>query len=135
MATWNIVRAVKFFAGIDVGGQRIEGVATPTAPNDAATKDYVDAQSGSLAVSAIVDFGSTETGNAVVTIPYPSVTLTSIILCNPLAKATTDHDPDDYVAEGITAYATNIVAGVGFDITATSKNGTWGKYVIAASIH
>ena len=44
------------------------------------------------------------------------------------AVATADHDPDDYVVEGVTAYISNIVNGVSFDITAGCNDTTWGKY-------
>jgi hypothetical protein len=86
-------------------------------------------------VQATVDFGFT-TGNegdvATVTVTATWVTATSIIVCAPAGIATTDHDPEDYVIEGITAYPINIVAGVGFDIIAGARENTFGTYVINA---
>lgn len=85
--------------------------------------------------SAEVNFGGAsdpEEFSATVTVAATWVTGTSIIVCSPAAIATADHDPDDYAAEGITAYATNQVAGVGFDIIASAPNGTWGRYIIHA---
>jgi len=77
-----------------------------------------------------VDFGASEDGNASVTVSAAWVTSSSIITATPSGAATADHDPDDYVAEGIGAQATNIVEGVSFDIVAYPNETTWGKYLI-----
>ena len=87
------------------------------------------------AETAEVNFGSassTETGEATATVAAPWVASSSIIVCSPAGTATADHDPDDYFLEGITAYATNIVNGVSFDIVAVAPNNTWGRYNINA---
>lgn len=79
-----------------------------------------------------VDFGSSaaEDDSATVTVPAAWVLAGSIITVSPAAVATADHDPDDYFAENIKAYPTNIVAGVSFDIVATAPNLTFGEYQI-----
>jgi len=77
-----------------------------------------------------VDFGPTEQGEAVVTIVDAAITATSYPSVTVYALATADHDPDDYMAEGLTAYVTNVVAGVGFDIAAGCNDTTWGKYAV-----
>jgi len=77
-----------------------------------------------------MDFGATEDFNTTVTVTTALVTSASIIRVSPTAIATADHDPDDYAAEGITAYATNIVNGVSFDIMGSAPNSTWGKYLV-----
>ncbi len=82
-----------------------------------------------------VDFGfsSGEEGDiATVTIAATWANSANPIICSPSAIATADHDPEDYAAEGITAYATNIVNGVGFDIIARAPFGTWGRYNVNA---
>lgn len=79
-----------------------------------------------------VDFGATETGYASVSVAAPTMAGGEFILVSPYAAATTDHDPDDYAVEGVTAYPTAAVAGVGFNIIASAPNGTWGKYAIYA---
>jgi hypothetical protein len=78
-----------------------------------------------------VDFGAKEDGMVVTTIPAPWVTATTKIIVQPSGTATSDHDPDDYGVEGISAYVSNIVAGIGFDLITHAKNSsntTWGKY-------
>jgi hypothetical protein len=83
--------------------------------------------------TASVDFGfaSGEGGDvATVTVAATWVLAGSKILCVPFAVATADHDPEDYALEGITAYATNIIAGVSFDVIASAPNGTFGLYTI-----
>jgi hypothetical protein len=82
--------------------------------------------------STLVDFGSASSQNntATATVLDSTVTSSSVIICTPLAIATNDHDPDDYAIEGITAYATNIVNGVGYDIIAQAPNGSFGEYRI-----
>lgn len=86
-------------------------------------------------VQATVDFGFA-TGNegdiASVTVTATWVTATSIIVCTPAGVTTADHDPEDYVIEGIAAYPINIVAGTGFDIVAGARSNTFGNYVINA---
>src|SRR5271170_8403001 len=81
-----------------------------------------------------VDFGydsGNEGDTATTTVTGQTwVTSGSVILCNPFAGTTTDHDPDDTIVEGLDAYATNIVPGVGFDVAAYAPQNTWGKYLI-----
>jgi len=77
-----------------------------------------------------VDFGPTEQGEAVVSVVDAAITATSYPVVTMYALATADHDPDDYMAEGVTAYVTNVVAGVGFDIAAGCNDTTWGKYAV-----
>lgn len=81
---------------------------------------------------ATINFGasSTEDYNTTVTVNNAAITTGSYIRVSPYAAATADHDSDDYAVEGITAYATNIVNGVSFDIVASAVNGTWGRYLI-----
>lgn len=90
---------------------------------------------GGNSATAEVDFGfpsGNEGDIATVTVAAAWVTGSSVIVVSPLATATADHDPEDYAIEGITAYATNIVDGVGFDIIASAPRGTWGRYNISA---
>ena len=77
-----------------------------------------------------VDFGATENTDAKVTITDAAITTTSYPSVSVYALATADHDPDDYVAEGITAYVSNIINGVSFDIIAGCNDTTWGKYKV-----
>ena len=89
----------------------------------------------SNAATAQVDFGfqsGQETNIATVTVAASWVTPTSIIICSPLATATTDHDPEDYALEGIKAYTTNIIDGVSFDVIVSANYATFGKYNIQA---
>jgi len=79
---------------------------------------------------AEVDFGPTEQGEAVVSVVDAAITATSYPVVTMYALTTADHDPDDYMAEGVTAYVTNVVAGVGFDIAAGCNDTTWGRYAV-----
>ena len=86
-----------------------------------------------LSGSAEVNFGlltSGQEGNAEVTVSNTAVTSGQIILCSPAAVATADHDPEDAMLEGLTAYAGNIVDGVGFTIYVRAPQGTFGRYQI-----
>lgn len=90
---------------------------------------------GATTLSAVVDFGfaTGEEGDvATVTVAAPTVTADQNIICSALATPTADHDPDDVVVEGIVVAANNIVPGVGFDITATAVNNSWGRYNVVA---
>ena len=90
--------------------------------------------SGNFA-QVLVDFGfgSAQEGDvASATISATWVTPTSIILCNPAAVPTTDHDEQDAQVEGLVAYAGNLIPGVSFDVLAYAPQGTWGKYLINA---
>lgn len=86
------------------------------------------------AVSATVDFGANtqETNMTSVTVSASWVAAGSKIVCTPFAVATALHDPEDYAVVGLTAYASNISAGVGFDIIAFAPEGTFGTYTIHA---
>ena len=84
---------------------------------------------------AVVDFGFASGGEgdtATVTVSAAWVTTSSVIVVTPNATATADHDPDDYAIEGIVAYPTNIVNGIGFDIIAYAPQGTWGRFNVNA---
>jgi hypothetical protein len=80
-----------------------------------------------------VDFGSgNETDIARLTVAATWVTSNSVILCTPFAGDTPDHSGDEVIAEGLVAYAENLVPGVGFDVVALAPNGTTGRYLINA---
>lgn len=84
------------------------------------------------AITGTVDFGfaSGQEGDvATVTIAAPWITGATVLIAGG-GIATADHDIDDYAAEGIQFYPSNLVVGVGFDITATAPNGTWGRYTV-----
>jgi hypothetical protein len=82
-----------------------------------------------ISTTAEVNFGSTSTGNASLSVAAPWVTATSKILVIPSGVATTDHDPEDYILEGVYGVASSIVVGVGFTLLAGCKNTTFGKYI------
>ncbi len=77
-----------------------------------------------------VDFGaaisSTEATTTVTGQAW--VTASSRILVSASGESTADHDPEDALIEGVTAIATNLVAGVGFDVIAHSPDGSSGTY-------
>lgn len=80
-----------------------------------------------------VDFGNAsggEDGMASVTVAASWVTGESIIICNAAGVSTPDHDPEDAALEGITAVATNLNTGVGFDVVARAPQGSWGRFNI-----
>ncbi len=88
---------------------------------------------GNNFVQVTVDFGfasGNEDFNATVTVSAPWVGADSRLICLPSGIATADHDPEDYAMEGITAYPANIIPGVSFDIIVSTKNGTFGTYII-----
>lgn len=84
---------------------------------------------------AEVDFGPIIQNNdiASVTIANTSVTSTSYPTVTMYAIATTDHDPDDYMAEWLIPYITNVINGVWFDISVRAPNLTWWKYKVVYS--
>jgi hypothetical protein len=75
-----------------------------------------------------VDFGVNEDGMVTIPVTATWVTATSEISVEPAGTATSDHDPDDYGLEGVSGYVSNIVPGSGFDLTASARDTTWGKY-------
>jgi hypothetical protein len=84
-------------------------------------------------VQAEVDFGTDGTTATTTVIGQTWVTPVSIILCNPFGGATPDHGPEDALAEGLVAFASNLVPGVGFDIQVYAPQNTWGRYLINAT--
>jgi hypothetical protein len=111
-------------------------VIVSTGPNGTIDPSLLPASgSGINIVQVTVDFGHVNDGlgdTATVTVPASWVTLSSQILCNVAALATPDHDPEDVILEDIDVAATNLVAGVSFDISAYASNGTWGRYLVNA---
>lgn len=86
-------------------------------------------------VSGEVDFGHAAGGEettATVAVLAPWASSASRVICHPSTCHTADHDPDDPVAEGLQAYATEIDPGIGFTIACYAPNGTWGRYKISA---
>lgn len=56
------------------------------------------------------------------------VTATSRVICTPAADGTADHLASEAALEGVTFRATDIMPGIGFNITAFAVNDTWGRY-------
>jgi len=83
------------------------------------------------AVQTLVDFGVNQ-DSVTTTVAAAWVTASSVIVCSPMAMATSDHDPEDVYLEELKCYAANIVPGVSFDILTYAPNGTWGRYYVNA---
>lgn len=81
---------------------------------------------------AEVNFGAItqESDIATVTVSNATITATSYPTVALYAVANADHDPDDYMVESLSAYVTNVVAGVGFDISVRAPQLTWGRYSV-----
>jgi hypothetical protein len=94
-----------------------------------------DVLTGTTVTTATVNFGSTvESCDATVTVADTSVTATSRFQVMPSLVATTDHDPDDYVAEQVMGYVGNVVVATGYDVIAVAPQGTWGQYSFYVTI-
>lgn len=91
---------------------------------------YYPASSGTTvnSTSAEVDFGSTETGEASVVVVAAWIASGTKIMITPSGVTTADHDPEDYVLEGVYGVPDLISAGVGFTLRAGCNNTTFGKY-------
>jgi hypothetical protein len=88
---------------------------------------------GGNSVQATVDFGYPDGGEQTLTratVAAPWVTAASVLVATAAAVATADHDPEDAAVEGILAYPTDIVDGVGFDLIAHAPNHSWGRYLV-----
>lgn len=81
--------------------------------------------------TATIDFGTSDSF-ITTTISDTNALTASKIVCYVVGESTAEHDADDYGVEGITAYATNINNGVGFDIVCYTNSGlnTFGTYKI-----
>lgn len=79
--------------------------------------------------TATLDFGAGpgEGDTALITVSAPWVNSSSVIQIQ-TGFVSVDHDPEDALIESVTAFATNIIPGVSFDIQAGTQNGTWGRY-------
>lgn len=79
-----------------------------------------------------VDFGHRddpyEESHATATVAAPWVQADTIITVVPSGTANADHDPEDAAVEDLSAYATNRVPGVGFDVIVSAPHGTWGLH-------
>jgi hypothetical protein len=79
-----------------------------------------------------VDFGATHGGTlATVDVAAIWVTGSSVIVVAP-GGASADHDAEDVLIEEIQFAVTAVNNGVGFTVTASAPNGTWGRYTINA---
>ena len=86
-------------------------------------------------VQVTVDFGHRdggETDTAVVTVPATWVTADSKIVCSPALAETPDHDPLDVIYERISAFPSNLIPGISFDVVSYAPHDTWGRYLINA---
>jgi hypothetical protein len=82
---------------------------------------------------ATVDFGHASGGEAdlaSITVAAAWVTGSSVIVCTAAGVATPDHDAEDAALEGISAVAANLNEGVGFDVIARAREGSWGRFNI-----
>ena len=87
---------------------------------------------GAIKGQSQIDFGlnNQEDSYAKSTITDTNVKSTSAVIISIAGTSTIDHDPDDYQWDNISAYSTNIVDGIGFDIIGVAPNGSFGKYNI-----
>lgn len=77
----------------------------------------------------IVDFGDDDT--TAVGVGYAAWAAPGmVIVCVPDPAGTPDHSAEDACIEQVTATVTYIAAGVGFEVTATAPEGTWGRYAL-----
>lgn len=87
-----------------------------------------------IKINAVIDFGSRgDTTAKVILTGYSWITADSVIV--PIFSGeTSDHGPDDALAEGLTLYIENLKPGIGFDITAAApdQSGTKGRYAVVA---
>ena len=97
---------------------------------DGANASWAGGSVLSGAGQATVDFGANPAATATVTVSAAWILTGSYIVVSVFDGTTADHDPGDAMLDRVTCYATNIVNGVSFDITASSQNGTWGKYLV-----
>lgn len=117
-------------AAVATSGAYDDLAGRPSLAAVATSGAYGDLSNRPRLVQATVNFGSAETESARVTVAAAWVNASSIIVCSAAGIATADHDAEDAAAEGVTAIATDIVDGVGFDVLASAPRGTWGRYVI-----
>lgn len=92
---------------------------------------------GTRTIQSTVDFGfaSGQEGDvATLTVSTTWATTSAIITCVPFSGTTADHDPDDVAIEGITAYATNIIADTSFDLIVNAPQNSWGRYLINSTL-
>jgi hypothetical protein len=94
---------------------------------------YYPASSGGsgttvYSTTADVNFGPNEDGAAEVIVSATWVTSTTKIMVSPSGATTADHDPEDYVLEGVFGIPDLIVDGVGFTLRAGCNNTTFGTY-------
>lgn len=134
ITTAGIATAQSNATGTHSGAQFVcnsDGQLWFATPDVASTSVYLSTRTFTAAGQALINFGYTsEDVNAKATIPCSWVQSTSIFSVTPSGIATYDHDPDDYTIENISAYVTNIVPGVSFDVIGVAPNGTWGAYLI-----
>jgi hypothetical protein len=78
-----------------------------------------------------VDFGATTDTTATATVAAAWVAAGTEIVIRPQGD-TADHTAEDALIEEVQAVATNLVAGVGFDVIAYSPLGSTGQYRFAA---
>jgi hypothetical protein len=128
----------------DSGSGGVAGAVPAPGAGDAAAGKFLKANGSWVVPSGggssgnflqvTVDFGFSS-GNegdiARVTVTGQSwVTSGSVILANVFAGTTSDHSPDDAIAEGLVAFIENIVAGVGFDVVVYAPQNSWGRYLV-----
>lgn len=78
-----------------------------------------------------IDFGATPDTTATATVAAAWVAAGTKIILRPQGD-TADHTAEDALIEEVEAVATNLVAGVGFDVIAHSPLGSTGQYRFAA---
>lgn len=100
----------------------------------AAKKTEIGGGGGSTFVkgTVILDFTSSGSDQATVTIPFPTTDVNTQVYCDLSPIGTVDNDSDEHMVEPSRPRACNIVPGVSFDITMVSVDGfnLFGTYLV-----
>jgi len=103
-----------------------------TVPDKTGTIALTSDITGGIKGQVILDFGSIsqEDTNTTTTVLSTDIKTSSVVTISPSGVSTTDHDPEDYMCDGISAYITNIIDGISFDIIGLAQNNSWGQYIM-----
>ena len=134
MAIKVLLRRYSNLAGFSTLNPKTQVTVADSTSSGVAFKEVLENKIILSQVNLSLTGGVTEFSHCKISVAFPLITAENLIRSWVASTSTIDHDPDDVWVENLSAYASHIVPGFGFDIVVRAPNNSWGIYNVYTEI-